>query len=212
MSGTIEKIDQPNLPISQNLADARGKIYRINKDGSLPGDNPDLGPEAVPGIYATGIRAAQGITLHPKTGEIWFSEHGTMQGDEVNILEAGANYGWPIVTTGKYRDDSYQPPKIEATFKDPQWFWTHTVAPTGLTFYFGSAFPQWQGDLIVPGLSRGSLWRLEIQGNTIKSTQELFVDDRARLRKAVVSPQGKLYLLTDEDNGKLILVDNKPQE
>lgn len=199
--------DEPKIPIAQDITDKRGKIYRINPDGSIPNDNPDFGKEAVPGLYAMGIRAAQGITVQPETGKIWFSEHGTIQGDEINILEGSANYGWPNVTSGKLRSSDYKPPKLEGvTFTPPVWFWHHTVAPTGLTFYTGDDFPQWKNNLIVPGLSRGSLWRFRIEGDTIKSAEELFLDDRVRIRKVRQSPDGKLYILTDEDNGKLIQI------
>lgn len=202
--------DQPPMPIAQNLEDKRGKIYRLNPDGSIPEDNPDFGANAVPGLYAVGIRAAQGITVHPETGEIWFSEHGTIQGDEINILRKGANYGWPIITTGRYRAPNYNPPKLEGVeFTDPTWYWLHTVAPTGLSFYTGDEFPTWKGNLIVPGLSRGSLWRFTLDGTTIKHAEELFVDDRVRSRKVRQSPGGKLYMLTDEENGKIIHIRNQ---
>ncbi|SNY95162.1 Glucose/arabinose dehydrogenase, beta-propeller fold [Flagellimonas pacifica] len=202
--------DEPEIPIAQDVKDKRGKIYRINPDGSIPDDNPDFGKEAVPGLYGMGIRAAQGITVQPETNKIWFSEHGTIQGDEINILEARANYGWPNVTSGKLRSSDYKPPKLDGvSFTPPVWFWHHTVAPTGLTFYTGDEFPQWKNNLIVPGLSRGSLWRFRIEDETIKSAEELFLDDRVRIRKARQSPDGKLYILTDEDNGKLIQI--KPQ-
>ncbi|WP_025665243.1 PQQ-dependent sugar dehydrogenase [Aquimarina megaterium] len=204
-----KEIDEPEMPIAQDITDKRGKIYRINPDGSIPDDNPDFGTTAVPGVYAIGIRAAQGITTHPETGEIWFSEHGTRQGDEINMLKPGANYGWPIITTGGYRSKEYYPPKIEgAVFIDPIWYWQHTVAPTGLLFYTGDEFPEWKNDLLVPGLSRGSMWRFRIENKTIKSTEELFTNDRIRSRKIAQSPEGKLYLLTDESNGKILRIKN----
>ena len=193
------------LAIAQDVTDARGKIYRINRDGSIPTDNPDFGPGAVPGLYALGIRAAQGITVHPITGQIWFSEHGTIQGDEINLLEGGANYGWPNSTTGKYRSEGYEPAAVpDAEFTDPVHYWRQTVAPTGLTFYDGNEFPEWHGNLIVPGLSRGSLWRLAIEGDVVKTVEELFTDHHVRLRKAKMSPGGKLYILTSEEDGKVI--------
>lgn len=199
--------DEPEIPIAQDFSDKRGKIYRINPDGTIPVDNPNLGPNAVPGIYALGIRAAQGITVQPGTGNIWFSEHGTIQGDEINILRAGANYGWPNVTSGKLRSSDYTPPKMQGViFTPPIWFWPHTVAPTGLAFYTGDEFPQWKNNLFVPGLSRGSLWRFSIENEIIKSAEELFIDDRVRIRKVRQSPDGKLYLLTDEDDGKLVQI------
>ncbi|GAB5409422.1 MAG: hypothetical protein BalsKO_17870 [Balneolaceae bacterium] len=199
----------PELPLSQDLTDKRGKIIRINPDGSIPADNPNFGKDTVPGLYATGIRASQGLTVDPSSGQIWFSEHGTMQGDELNILRVGANYGWPIKTTGGYRSKDYNPPLLkEEQFTDPVYTWDQTVAPTGLTFYNGAQFPQWKGNLIVPGLSKGSLWRLIIENDEIVSSEELFINDRIRLRKAIVSPRGELYVLTDEENGKLIKIVN----
>ena len=193
------------LAIAQDVTDERGKIYRINPDGSIPDDNPDFGPNAVKGIYASGIRAAQGITVRPGNGEIWFSEHGTIQGDEINLLKAGANYGWPNVTSGKYRSEGYEPaPVPDATFTDPVHYWLQTVAPTGLVFYTGTEFPEWYGNLVVPGLSRGSLWRIVFEGQTVKQVEELFMDNHVRLRKAEMSPDGKLYILTSEEDGKII--------
>ncbi|MBD2705130.1 PQQ-dependent sugar dehydrogenase [Spirosoma sp. BT702] len=201
--------DQPAIPIAQNIQDKRGKIYRINPDGTIPGDNPNFGPKATPGLYATGIRAAQGITLDSYTGNIWFSEHGTHQGDEINLLKAGANYGWPVKTTGKYRYLDYAPQPDPATnFTDPVWHWLQTVAPTGLHFYSGGEFGGWNRNLLVGGLSRGSLWRMVVDGEQIKSVEELFTDSRVRIRKVVQSPAGKLYLLSDELNGKLIRLKN----
>ncbi len=198
---------EPELPIAQNYQDSRGKIYRLNSDGSIPKDNPDFGLEAVPGLYAIGIRASQGMSKDPRTGQIWFSEHGTIQGDELNLLKAGANYGWPIQSTGKYRG-GYVPPKLDRIFTPPKWFWHKTIAPTGLTFYTGKEFPQWKNNIILPGLSAGNFWRISINENQIESVEELFINDRQRTRKAVQSPEGKLYILTDEVNGKIIRIVN----
>ena len=201
--------DEPEVPIAQNRADKRGKIYRINPDGTIPNDNPDFGNKAIPGLYAMGIRAAQGLTLDANTNKIWFSEHGTHQGDEINVLKAGANYGWPMKTTGKYRFAEFAPKPIsENSYTEPVWSWLQTVAPTGLHFYSGNEFAAWNRNLLVGGLSKGSLWRLVIENETIKSAEELFTDDRVRIRKVVQSPLGKLYLLSDEVNGKLIRVKN----
>lgn len=198
------------LPIAQDVTDARGAIYRLHLDGSIPADNPNFGAGAIPGIYAFGIRAAQGITTRPGTKDIWFSEHGTNQGDELNLLRAGANYGWPNITSGSWRSPGYVPDSLpQPQYVNPQHYWLQTVAPTGLTFYTGSDFPSWQGNLIVPGLSRGSLWRMVLDNNTVISAEELFLDDHVRSRKVAQSPEGKLYLLTDEDNGKLIRIINK---
>lgn len=201
--------DEPALPIAQNLGDKRGKIYRINPDGTIPQDNPDFGTSPTPGLYAIGIRAAQGLTVDPLTGRIWFSEHGTHQGDEINILKPKANYGWPMKTTGKYRYAEFSPQPIAGNvYTDPVWSWLQTVAPTGLHFYTGTEFGAWNKNLLVAGLSRGSLWRMVVDGENIKSAEELFTDDRVRIRKVVQSPAGKLYIITDEVNGKLIRIKN----
>lgn len=201
--------DEPEIPIAQDVRDRRGKIYRINPDGSIPNDNPNFGANAVAGLYAIGIRAAQSLTVEPMTNKIWFSEHGTIQGDEINVLKAGANYGWPIKTTGKYRFEGYNPVKTkDSVYTDPVWSWFHTVAPTGLMFYTGDEFPLWKNNLLVAGLSKGSLWRMIIDGETIKSAEELFIDSRVRARKIVQSPMGKLYILTDDKNGQLVRIKN----
>lgn len=201
--------DEPALPIAQNPQDKRGKIYRINPDGSIPADNPDFGPKAIPGIYAMGIRAAQGLAMDPVSGKTWFSEHGTHQGDELNVLQSGANYGWPMKTTGKYRFAEFAPAAIPGNvYTDPAWSWMQTVAPTGLLVYSGNEFAAWKGNIVVGGLSKGSLWRMVVDGDTITSTEELFTNDRVRIRKVIQSPGGKLYVLTDEVNGKLIRIRN----
>lgn len=199
----------PVPPLSQDVSDKRGKIIRINSDGTIPKDNPDFGSKAIKGLYATGIRASQGFAIDPESGKIWFSEHGTIHGDELNILAAGSNYGWPHKTTGQYRSKDYNPPILPGTvFTDPLYFWDKTVAPTGLTFYSGPEFPQWNGNLFVPGLSKGNLWRMIIKNEEVVAAEELFINDRVRLRKAVLSPKGQLYLLTDEDNGKVLKMVN----
>lgn len=198
---------QPEMPIAQNYSDMRGKIYRINSDGSIPSDNPKFEKGSAPGIYALGIRAAQGLAKDPLTGDIWFSEHGTNQGDELNMLSKAANYGWPVISTGTYRG-GYDPPELDRDFTIPKYYWHHTVAPTGLTFYTGTEFPQWKNSLIVPGLSRGNFWRFVIEDQVVVSAEELFIDERDRTRKAVQSPDGQLYILTDEADGRIIRIKN----
>ena len=203
----FNEIDQPELPISQNETDRRGKVYRLHPDGQIPTDNPDFGENAIPGLYALGIRASQALTLHPKTKQIWFSEHGTRQGDEINRLTKGANYGWPLVTTGAYRDSSYTPPSMpERKLTGPEWSWATTVAPTGLVFYQGEEFKDWKGNLLVTGLSKGSFWRMELENNKIVSAENLLKEAPLRLRKVAVSPGGALYVLSDEAEGRVIRI------
>jgi aldose sugar dehydrogenase len=200
--------NEPAWPIAQDRTDRRGKIYRINSDGSIPGDNPDFGRDAIPGLFALGIRASQGMAVHPVSRAIWFSDHGTNQGDELNVLTRGANYGWPLRTTGRYRDSTFTPPAPRDSLTPPAWSWPHTVAPTALHFYEGTEFPAWQHSLLVGGLSRGSLWRMTIEGDTVTGAEELFVNARERIREVAQSPTGELFLLTDDANGKLIRVRN----
>lgn len=201
----LNESDQPGIPVAQRYSDRRGKIYRINPNGSIPEDNPAFPETVTPGLYALGIRAAQGITRHPKDGSLWFSEHGARQGDEINRLEAGANYGWPILTTGSYRKLDYQPPDLDdRQYQAPHWAWPQTIAPTGLTFYHGDEFPEWEGDLLVAGLSKGNFWRLNFTGGRITQAEELFTDQPVRLRNVRQAPDGKVYLLTDEMEGRIL--------
>lgn len=205
--------DEPTTPIAQDLNDPRGKIHRFNLDGSIPKDNPLIGKGAITSIYAFGIRNTQGIALNPSTQSLWFTEHGTIQGDELNLLQSGGNYGWPSRTTGKLRSKTYKPPVLaDSSVVEPVWYWQHTVAPTGLCFYTGTTFPQWTNSLFVPGLSRGSLWRFKLDEDVPISAEELFLDSRVRSRKIAQSPAGKLYLLTDEENGKIIEIKPKTNE
>lgn len=203
----FNEIDQPAMPIAQNMLDKRGKIFRLNPDGSAPSDNPKFTEPSMPGLYGLGIRAAQNLTVHPESGQIWFSEHGTRQGDEINLLSAGANYGWPIHTDGGYRYKDYTPPKLtDRKFIEPAWSWPITVAPTGLTFYFGKEFPEWNGNLLVAGLSRGSFWRMTLDRNKIVSGEELMSKNRIRLRAVKQAPDGKLYVISDEANGRILRI------
>ncbi|GAB5551803.1 MAG: hypothetical protein Sapg2KO_13940 [Saprospiraceae bacterium] len=197
--------DQPAWPVAQNPKDARGMIYRINRDGSIPDSNPDFGPDAVPGAYAIGIRATQGLTMNPKDQKIWFTDHGAVKGDEINILEAGANYGWPIVTTGKYRNEDYTPPaKRDSNYQKPVWYWIDPTAPTGLTFYSGESLPEYKNHLFIAGLSTGSLWALTTKKGIIVRGKNVLKESPIRLRKVAQAPDGELYVLTDEENGKII--------
>lgn len=202
--------DNPPLPVAQDPADRRGKIYRFTLDGEPAPGNPDFGAEAVPGLYALGIRAAQGLAQEPDGGRIWMSEHGTHRGDEVNVLRPRANYGWPVHTSGRYRDTDYRPQALPgAIYTAPAWTWMdRTVAPTGLVVYSGSQFPEWRGDLILAGLSTGSLLRLDVDGDRILGEERLLAG--TRLRNVKQAPDGTLYLLTDEDDGRLLRLERRP--
>jgi len=190
---------------AQQLTDAAGSTLRLNPDGSIPGDNPFVNRDnALPEIYSYGHRNAQGMAVHPDTGRIWQHEHGPRGGDEVNIIKAGANYGWPRVSFGEeYRGGSIgtgsDAPGIEA----PLIHWTPSIAPSGMSFYTGNLFQEWQGDLFVGALAGQHLRRLELEGKRVVDQEVLLQGRIGRIRDVKVGPEGYLWLLTDEQNGSL---------
>jgi glucose/arabinose dehydrogenase len=192
---------------AQQLADHRGKLVRLHDDGRVPEDNPFVGQAgAMPEIFTYGNRNMQGMALHPVTGEIWTHEHGPQGGDEVNVMRAGVNYGWPVITYGvNYGLGT----KIgEGTHKEgmaqPLHRWVPSIAPSGMAFYTGNRFPQWQGNLFVGSLKFGLLVRLELDGERVVAEERLLDGRYGRIRDVVQGPDGLLYLLTDEPNGKLL--------
>lgn len=202
-----DETDQPTLPVAQNPRDARGMIYRINKDGTIPESNPDLGPEASPGAYAMGIRATQGFALNPKNEDVWFTDHGARGGDEVNRLQAGANYGWPVKTTGRYQNEEYQPPQLaDSSYTKPVFRWVRTVAPAGMHFYEGDRIKRLEDQLLVAGLAEGSLWAFTLTGKKIFFTKNLFRKNPLRLRQVTQGPDEVLYVLTDGPDGKILKI------
>lgn len=191
---------------AQNPANHLGALVRIKPDGSVPEDNPFIGQEdKKPEIYSYGHRNPQGIALHPDSGKVWIHEHGPKGGDEINILKAGANYGWPAVTFGisywgmKISDHTSAP-----GMEDPILQWTPSIAPSGMAFYTGDKFPKWKGDLFVGALSHKHLRRLELDGEKVVREEELLKDRDERIRDVRQGPDGYLYILTDEDDGQLI--------
>lgn len=192
---------------AQNPQKYQGKVVRVKLDGSLPEDNPFVSSkEFLPEIFSTGHRNPQGLTLNPYTGEVWEIEHGPQGGDEINILKAGANYGWPQVTFGrnyvigtKISDYTH----LDG-MEDPIWQWTPSIAPSGMAFYTGDVFPAWKGNLFVGALSFRQLDRMEIRDNKIVSREVLIKDFGQRIRDVRNGPDGYLYLLTDEENGELL--------
>jgi glucose/arabinose dehydrogenase len=189
---------------AQDLSNHLGKIVRINPDGSVPPDNPFVGREdARPEIWSYGHRNAQGAAIHPKTGKLWENEFGPMGGDELNIPQAGANYGWPVVSWGKHYDGTAIPePPTHPEFVDAITHWTPVISPSGMTFYTGDAIPAWQGNLLIGGLSSEALVRLTLDGEAVKAEERIPMG--ARIRNVAQAPDGSVYLLTDEDNGKVL--------
>lgn len=193
----------------EHIADLKshvGKLVRINPDGSIPADNPFVGQAAyAPEIHSLGHRNAQGATLHPETGALWTAEHGARGGDEINMPEAGKNYGWPVISYGR----EYSGGKIgEGTAKpgleQPVYYWDPSIAPAGMTFYTGDKFPAWRGNLFVGALKFELLTRLTMEGNRVVAEERLLQDLDERIRDVVQGPDGYLYLLTDDGDGRIL--------
>jgi glucose/arabinose dehydrogenase len=194
---------------AQKLDSHLGKVVRINDDGTIPDDNPFINrSDALPEIWSYGHRNIQGAALHPATGKFWEIEHGPKGGDEVNIPEAGKNYGWPVVSHGVNYDGTRvgTGKKRAEDMEDPIYTWTPVIAPSGMLFYGGKAFPDWQGDLFVGGLRAEALVRLELEGEKVVAEERLLQDLGQRIRDIIEGPQGELILITDHDNGRIIKI------
>ncbi len=194
---------------AQDLAQTLGKVVRIARDGSIPPGNPSLGAGALPGIWSLGHRNPEGAALHPQTGELWISEHGPQGGDEINISRAGGNYGWPVKSYGcNYGDPVGDACRIGGgthapDYIEPLTYWVPTsIAPSGLAFYTGSMFPEWQGQLFSGSLAGQALWRLQLDGNTVVAREAMYGNLGERFRDVRQAPDGALLLLTD--SGKLM--------
>ena len=188
---------------AQDLGDHNGTVIRLHSDGSVPEDNPFLGTAgALPEIFSYGHRNAQGMAIHPETGSPWLHEHGARGGDEVNVVRPGVNYGWPVIT---YGIDYSGAPIGEGTHKEgmaqPIYYWVPSIAPSGMAFYDGEAFPEWRGDLFVGALRSQLLARLELEGERVVAEERLLEGAIGRIRDVEVGPDGYLYLLTDESEG-----------
>ena len=191
---------------AQRLDDHAGGVVRLNEDGSVPNDNPFVGrKDARPEKFSYGNRNVQGAALHPKTGELWAHEHGPQGGDEVNVIRAGRNYGWPVVTygaeygTGAKIGQSTPKPGIEM----PLHYWVPSIAPSGMAFYEADKFPRWRGSLLVGSLKDDMLVRLELDGERIVKEERMMKDTIGRIRDVRVGPDGFVYLLSDERRGML---------
>lgn len=191
---------------AQNPTNHLGSIIRINPDGSIPEDNPFAHHDInKPEIYSYGHRNVQGLALHPETKKIWEHEHGPKGGDEINILKAGANYGWPAVTFGiSYWGTKISDKTSAPGMEDPILQWTPSIAPSGMSFYSGEKFPEWNGDLFVGALAHRHLRRLELDGEKVVAQEVLLKDMQQRIRDVREGADGYLYILTDDDDGQLI--------
>lgn len=183
-----------------------GKLVRINPDGSVPADNPFAGKDGyAPEIYSLGHRNVQGAALNPATGALWTVEHGARGGDEVNIPQAGKNYGWPVISYGhEYSGGKIGEGTEKPGLEQPVYYWDPSIAPSGLAFYDGALVPAWRGNLFAGSLKFGMLVRLTLEGDRITAEERLLEDLGARIRDVVEGPDGALYLLTDESDGQIL--------
>ncbi len=204
-----ERSDTQTRPQAQDLGSHLGKIIRIDADGSVPADNPFVDQDgARPEIWSLGHRNVQGAALNPETGELWAIEHGTRGGDEVNIVRAGLNYGWPVIAYGvEYRSGAInEGVTAREGMEQPIYYWDPVVAPGGVAFYEGDLFPEWRGNLFVSGLAGRHLARLVIEGDRVVGEERLLVDQTQRIRDVQVAADGSLWVVTDEDNGRLMRI------
>ena len=190
---------------AQKLDSHLGKVIRLNDDGSVPTDNPFVDtPGAAPALWSYGHRNIQGLMVDPVTGEVWATEHGSRGGDELNRVAPGENYGWPVVTHSReYTGGEISSLRSQPGMIDPLVVWTPAIAPSGLLIYQGDRFPQWQGDLFAGGLVSRDIRHIELDdsGAVINQTP---IPIGQRVRDIRQGPDGLIYVLTDEPNGRLI--------
>ena len=193
---------------AQDLSSGIGKIVRINPDGSIPSDNPFVGKSgARPEIWSYGHRNIQAAALHPETGQLWTVEHGARGGDELNRPEAGKNYGWPVITYGvDYSGASIGEGATKAGMEQPVYYWDPVIAPSGMVFYTGDAVPQWKGSAFIGSMQPGRLVRLTMENGKVAREERYLGDLGEGIRDVQQGPGGELYLLTDNDDGRVLRV------
>ena len=209
--------DRQKFTPAQDMAQSIGKVVRIQRDGSLPKDNPKwLHPKALPEIYSLGHRNPQGAALHPLSGALWVSEHGPQGGDEINRVQAGKNYGWPVASYGcNYGEPVGEECRLGGgkhapKYVEPLSMWVPTsVAPSNFIFYSGPACPKWQGHVLMGSLAGTALWRVQYAGEKEVKRERLLADLGERIRNVEQGPDGMVYLLTD--SGKLLKISPLPR-
>jgi glucose/arabinose dehydrogenase len=194
---------------AQKLTSDLGKIVRIAPDGSVPKDNPFVGRnDALPEIWSYGHRNMQGAAIHPQSGKLWEHEHGAKGGDEINIPQPGKNYGWPVISFGVNYDGTpvgsgkSSMPGMEQPIK----YWVPSIAPSGMAFYTGDLFPNWKGSLFVGALAGQMLVRLTLDGEKVTGEERLLQGLHERIRDVRMGPDGALYLVTDNNAGRVLKV------
>ncbi|MDH4324553.1 MAG: PQQ-dependent sugar dehydrogenase, partial [Betaproteobacteria bacterium] len=205
--------DRGEMERAQLPGDHAGSVIRLHDDGRVPDDNPFVGrPGWKPEKYTLGNRNQQGAALHPQTGVLWTHEHGPQGGDEVNVIRAGANYGWPVITYGvqyvigtQIGEGTHKPGMEQPLHK-----WVPSIAPSGMAFYSGDKFPKWRGDLFVGALKAQLLVRLELDGEKVVREERLLQGALGRIRDVRAGPDGFIYLLTDESRAALARLEPVP--
>jgi glucose/arabinose dehydrogenase len=207
----ISQGERNDRPTSQKLDMLQGKLVRLNLDGSVPADNPFVGrKDARPEIWSYGHRNMQSLALDPRTGKLWEAEHGPRGGDEINLPEPGKNYGWPIITHGINYSGLKIPEAIGTSapgMEQPYHVWEKSPGLSGMAFYTGQPASKWNDSLFLGALADGSLIRLTLDGDKITGEERLLKDLGSRIRDVRVGTDGKVYVLTDETDGKLLRLD-----
>jgi glucose/arabinose dehydrogenase len=200
-----ERSDTPMRPQAQQLSSHMGKVLRINPDGSAPKDNPFAGQaNALPETWTLGHRNVQAAAFDPE-GRLWVIEHGPRGGDELNLIQKGNNYGWPVVAYGEEYSGRAIAGAVTARegFEQPVYYWDPVIAPSGAQFYTGDAFPEWKGSLFVGGMRDQKLVRLVLENDKVTGEEHLLSDRGQRVRDVRQGPDGALYAVTDQGNGEL---------
>ena len=194
---------------AQTLNSSLGKIVRITKEGKAAPGNPFLNtPDARPEIWSLGHRNPQGLAFHPQTGELWQSDIGPQAGDEINLIQPGANYGWPLISYGiEYSGAPVNGGKTTMErMEQPVYYWDPTVAPSGMSFYTGKLIPEWTNNLFVPALRGMHIARLIIKDNRVVGEERLLTEQQRRMRQVIEGPDGALYVITDDKEGMILRV------
>ena len=195
-----DRSDSPPWDVAQRLDTDLGKIIHITPEGAPAPDNPFIGkPGVLPEIWAYGARSEEGLAFDPRTGRLWETEHGPRGGDELNIIEKGKNYGWPVIVHGIDYPGTAIGEGIthKEGMEEPVYYWDPVIAPSGLAFYTGNLFPQWQSSVFVGGLRGMVLDRLTLANDKVVAEEPLLTDLRTRIRDVRVGPDGAVYVLTD---------------
>ena len=198
--------DRQNRPLVQDLSKLQGKVVRVRLDGTIPPDNPFVNRAgARPEIWSYGHRNIQGAARHPETGQLWTVEHGARGGDELNAPKAGRNYGWPVITYGiDYSGARIGEGQRKEGMEQPVHYWDPSIAPSGLMFYTGDKFPKWKGNAFVGALGFQLVARLDLDGERVRQEERLLEGYGQRIRAVVQGPDGYIYLLTDDSDGRIV--------